>query len=186
MENKKLLNFKLKILLNELEILELNEIYAEEFSNTYKGKFMEDVAKLSEDNPTTTGDTKDQKSQLKETEIYEVTEEEKQKIKIVYREIAKKCHPDKVIDSYLNNMYMQAHEAYDKNDLLTLYRICQKLNMEIELDQSYIDLLQRIVNVKKQKSVILESSFLWLWVHAKTKEEKETLIIQYINQSKNL
>jgi hypothetical protein len=67
---------------------------------------------------------------------------------------------------------------------LSLYKLCKKLNIEIEFVESDITLLQKIVNLKKQKSTILETSFLWLWVYAKTKEDKESVILQYINQSK--
>lgn len=184
MENKKLLNFKLKMLLNELDILELNNQYVEEFTNEYKSLFMTEVSKHSDQPVVVSGDGKENKFVIKDEEIFEVTEEEKQKIKEIYREIAKSTHPDKIIDNYLNAIYIESHIFYEKNDLLSLFKLCNKLNISFEVDESDIILLEKIVNIKKQKSIIIESSFLWLWVHAKTKEDKESVILQYINQSK--
>jgi len=183
MKNNKIHTFKLKILLNELEIIELNEMYVDEFSNTYRPLFMTEVSKHTKDLPPISANTEDQKNNFKkEKEVFEVTEEEKLKIKEIYREIAKICHPDKITDNYMNSLYILAHDAYDRNDLLTLYKLCQKINLEINLDETNILLLQRIVNSKKEKQIILETSFLWLWVHAKTQDEKDSYVLQYVKE----
>ena len=79
-------------------------------------------------------------------------------------------------------MYTEAQRAYDKNDLLTLYKIAQKLSIEVDLDETNIFLLEKIVNEKKQELKSLETSFLWLWVNAKTDEEKNQIILQFVNQ----
>lgn len=186
MKNHKLYEYKIKILLNELETLELNEIYVEEFTNTYKTQFMSEVVGLSDESITNSGDTKNGETQIKKEDIYDVDEDDKQRIKEIYRTIAKQTHPDKINDNYLNQIYIESHKAYEKNDLLSLYKLCKKLNIEIEFVESDITLLQKIVNLKKQKSTVLETSFLWLWVHAKTKEEKESVIYLYIKQSKGI
>jgi hypothetical protein len=79
-------------------------------------------------------------------------------------------------------MYTEAQRAYDKNDLLTLYKISQKLSIEVDLDETNIFLLEKIVNEKKQELKSLETSFLWLWDNAKTDEEKNQIILQFVNQ----
>ena len=56
--------------------------------------------------------------------------------------------------------------------------------INVDMSESDIFLLQRIVNEKKQEVSSLKMSFLWLWVHAKTDEEKQNLILQFINQHK--
>jgi hypothetical protein len=97
MKNKKFYNYRFKMLLNELEILDLQNQYVEEFTNEYKSLFMTEVSKHSDQPVVVSGDGKENKSVIKDTEIYEVTEEEKQKIKEIYREIAKSTHPVIVI-----------------------------------------------------------------------------------------
>ena len=52
----------------------------------------------------------------------------------------------------------------------------------MDIDKENIFLLQRIVNEKKQEIKSVEVSYLWLWVNAKTEEEKINLIKQFLNQ----
>ena len=35
-------------------------------------------------------------------------------------------------------MYTEAQNAYDRNDLLTLYKLAQKLNIDVDLDQDVL------------------------------------------------
>lgn len=182
MGNNKLNNLKLKLLIKELNLLESEEEYVSEFTDYYRPLFMTEVHNTGEEIPIQTGNTRNETNK-KEKKI-EVSEEEQQKIKNVFRSIAKVCHPDKTSDPYLTTMYEEAQKAYDKNDLLTLYKIAQKLSIEINLDETNVHLLERIVNEKKQELKMIETSFLWLWVHAKTDEEKQNLILQFVNQHK--
>jgi len=45
MKNKKFYNYRLKMLLNKLEILDLQNQYVEKFTNEYKSLFMTEVLK---------------------------------------------------------------------------------------------------------------------------------------------
>ncbi len=177
-EESDLRRLKLSLLLKELDMIELNEKYSQEFNDYYRPLFMKEAAKHSPEpssNKKQSGETKPG------TKSFDVTDEEAQKIKEIFRSIAKQCHPDKTQDSYLNELYKQSHLAYESNDLLTLYKITQLLNIEIEIDEQNIFLLQRIVNERKERVSSLESSFLWLWVHAKSEEKKEEIIKKYIS-----
>lgn len=169
---------KLNLLLKELDMIELNEKYSQEFSDYYRPLFMTEAAKHS---PESSSNTKQSGETKSNTKSFDVTDEEAQKIKEIFRSIAKQCHPDKTQDPYLNELYKQSHVAYESNDLLTLYKITQLLNIEIEIDEQNIFLLQRIVNERKERVSSLESSFLWLWVHAKSEEKKEEIIKKYIS-----
>lgn len=181
MSKSKLNKMKLDLYLKELTLLESEEEYVCEFTDHYRPLFMKEVHNTGEEIPIQTGNTR---NETNKKENFEVSEEEQQKIKNVFRSIAKVCHPDKTSDPYLITMYEEAQKAYDKNDLLTLYKIAQKLSIEVKLDETNIYLLERIVNEKKQELKIIETSFLWLWVHAKTDEEKQNLILQFVNQHK--
>jgi hypothetical protein len=169
---------KLNLLLKELDMIELSEKYSQEFNDYYRPLFMTEAAKHSPETSSNTKQSQGTKSSLKS---FDVTDEEAQKIKEIFRSIAKQCHPDKTQDCYLNELYKQSHAAYESNDLLTLYKITQLLNIEIEIDEQNIFLLQRIVNERKERVSSLESSFLWLWVHSKSEEKKEEIIKKYIS-----
>ena len=177
MSSNKLNNLKLSLLLKELSLLESEEQYNKEFIDYYKPLFMQEVIELDGEIPPQTGDT--QNHERKKEKKFEVSEEEQIKIKNVFRNIAKVCHPDKTDDPYLHGIYSNAQTAYDKNDLLTLYKISQTLNIEVDIDKENIFLLQRIVDEKKQELKSVEGSYLWLWVNAKTEEEKMNLIKQF-------
>jgi hypothetical protein len=180
MSSNKLNNLKLTLLLKELSLLEGEKDYNDKFIEYYKPLFMEEVLKLNEGLPVNTGDTQTAKNE-KVIKI-QVSEEEEIKIKSIFRSIAKICHPDKTTDEELIKIYSDAQKAYDENDLLTLYKISKSLNIEVNLDENNIFLLQRIVDEKKKQIKSVESSFLWLWVNAKTDEEKMNLIKMYISQ----
>ena len=177
MSSNKLNNLKLSLLLKELTLLEGEEQYNKEFIDYYKPLFMKEVIGLDGEIPPQTGDT--QNHERKKEKKFDVSEEEQTKIKNVFRNIAKVCHPDKTDDPYLHGIYSNAHTAYDQNDLLTLYKISQTLNIEVDIDKENIFLLQRIVDEKKQELKSVEGSYLWLWVNAKTEEEKINIINQF-------
>jgi len=177
MSSNKLNNLKLSLLLKELTLLEGEEQYNKEFIDYYKPLFMQEVIELDGEIPPQTGETENH--ERKKEKKFEVSDEEQTKIKNVFRNIAKVCHPDKTDDPYLHGIYSNAQTAYDQNDLLTLYKISQTLNIEVDIDKENIFLLQRIVDEKKQELKSVEGSYLWLWVNAKTEEEKINLIKQF-------
>ena len=131
MSSNKLNNLKLSLLLKELTLLEGEEQYNKEFIDYYKPLFMQEVIELDGEIPPQTGETENH--ERKKEKKFEVSDEEQTKIKNVFRNIAKVCHPDKTDDPYLHGIYSNAQTAYDKNDLLTLYKISQTLNIEVDI-----------------------------------------------------
>ena len=180
MSSNKLNNLKLTLLLKELNLLESEKDYIDQFINHYKPLFMEEVLKLNKEIPPQSGETQFDKTD-KVVKI-EVSEEEELKIKNLFRSIAKLCHPDKTKDESLVELYSEAQKAYESNDLLTLYKIATKLKIEIDIDKNNIVLLQRIVDEKKKLIKLAYDSFLWLWVNARTEEEKINYIKMFITQ----
>ena len=181
MPSNKLNNLKLTLLLKELNLLETEQEYNDKFVEHYKPLFMQEVLKLNKEIPPQSGETQFDKTD-KIIKI-EVSEEEELKIKNIFRNIAKLCHPDKTQDEELIKIYSEAQKAYEGNDLLTLYKLSQKLNIEVEIDETNILLLQRIVDEKKKQIRSVYDSFLWLWVNAKSDEEKFNLIKMFISQN---
>lgn len=178
MFTNKLNNLKLNLLLKELSLLEGEQEFNDQFIEHYKPLFMQEVLKLSGEIPPQSGETQFDKTD--KVNKIDVTEEEQLKIKNIFRSIAKICHPDKTTDDKLIELYSESQKAYEGNDLLTLYKISQKLNIEVDIDENNVLLLERIVEEKRKEIKNVEGSYLWLWVNAKTDEEKLNFIKMYI------
>ena len=101
-----------------------------------------------------------------------------------FRSIAKVCHPDKTKSPIRVKWYEESQIAYEKNDLLTLYKIGKKINIEIDFEINGTILLQKTIEEKKKELQSVSGSFLWLWVHSETQEQKDEIIKQFINQTK--
>ena len=104
------------------------------------------------------------------------------KIRKIYKEISKICHPDKTNVIELNEMYIQAKLLYEKNDLLGLIKISNKLSLNFEIEDDDVVVLRRSLKDKRENLMKIEGTFLWLWANAKTDEEKEAVIKMYVEQ----
>ena len=95
-DESNLRKLKLNMLLKELDIIELNEKYAQEFNDHYRPLFIKEASKHRLDSePINKNNSSEVKSK---TEPFLVTEEEEIKIKEIFRSIAKQCHPDNTQD----------------------------------------------------------------------------------------
>ena len=179
--NDKLKKLKLDLLLKELKLLESEEVYIDEFTNHYKPIFMDELNKNGYKPQIITGETFTSTTSKPKNQI-EVTDDESKRIKNLFRQIAKSSHPDKTKNIYKNKLYDEAQIAYDENNLLVLYKIAKKLNIEIEISINTITLLEKIVEDKKKQLKSVETSFLWLWANSDTQEKKDQLINQFLNK----
>jgi hypothetical protein len=60
--------------------------------------------------------------------------------------------------------------------------ICVELNIEVELDGEDVENIMEVLILKRKEMSDLESSFLWLWVHAPTQEIKDGIVLNFINK----
>ena len=72
-----------------------------------------------------------------------------------------------------------AKKAKEKNDLLELYFICGKLNIDVDLDELDIKSLNKIIEKKKESLIQFEKSWIWAWANAKSDEERDTLVKKF-------
>jgi hypothetical protein len=186
----KLKNLELKKLLQEFHFLEVDKEFKDEFIEFYKPLFMKEVQskKTSEQreneiNKTPPQPNENKNDEIKPKNIFNVSEDELDKIKKIFREIVKICHPDKSGGNQYINEYLLAKEAYEKNDLLTLYTISTKLNIIVDIDEDNVFLLKRNVEQKRKELLELEKSFLWLWVHSQNDFDKDKIIEMFIQQN---
>lgn len=100
----------------------------------------------------------------------------KTKIKKVFREIVKLTHPDKTDSEDLVELYVQAKQAVENNDLMELYVIGTQLGVDIELDSDDVINLTRAVQLKREQIKNFESSYIWKWAHATSPKQKAKII----------
>lgn len=177
--SKKLNDLKLTLLLKELALLDLEKDYNDKFIEYYKPLFFEEANKNGYEPKIITGETFTNTQSKKQTK-YEVTDSELRTIKNLFRQIAKISHPDKTKNIYKNKLYEESQIAYDENNLLVLYKIAKKLNIDIELDVNNLILVEKIVNEKKKEISSVGTTFLWMWANAETEEKKDEIIKQFI------
>lgn len=103
-----------------------------------------------------------------------------EKIKKLYREIVKLTHPDKVSDSKLNDLYIKSTKSYDENDLVSIYTICDELNIEYESDETDNVFISERITVLKERINFMESTFTWKWYTAGDNRQKDDILMSYI------
>ena len=110
------------------------------------------------------------------------SEEKSEKVKSLFRMIAKKTHPDKAGSNHLSDVYMKAKKAYENNDLFELYSICHKLGISHNMDDSEKDSLSIKIKSKKEQIILLEKTFVWLWMNSNNDIEKNNYLMTFIIQ----
>ena len=108
-------------------------------------------------------------------------------IKKIYREIVKLTHPDKTEKmnnrDELNDMYIKAKIAADEYDIYGLLVICDKLKIKWLIDISEKKILEDNLIAKRKKLKSIESSYIWLWINAKTEEDKLKIVNLFIENN---
>lgn len=102
------------------------------------------------------------------------------KIRKLYREIAKATHPDRTKNKKLNEMYLRATKCYDSLDIPGTYSICDELDIVYEIDEEDFNLISEKINKLKQVIAFMESTLTWKWYNTQDEVEKTKIIINYI------
>lgn len=197
---EKIKSLKLKKLLKELEYLEENYTYTQEIINEADFEFMSNVTTYLDTNPEIKEayntkleeNTKkvlenikinENKNEKKEEEVSNINSSKKEpskEVKKLYREIVKLTHPDKIIDEYLNNIYIDSTKLYENDDKIGLYKICDKLNIiyDIQEDDEYF--INYKISEYKNKINFLESTFTWKWLNSDGEKSKNEILNHFI------
>lgn len=123
--------------------------------------------------------TDDIEEDLSDWENEEVVEKSP-KLKRLYRDIVKLTHPDKIKDEDLNNIYLKATEAYEIDDLPEIYKYCDTLNIDYDIDDEDDVLFEKKINHYREKVGWLESTFTYQWYYANDEKQKENVVLNYI------
>jgi hypothetical protein len=114
------------------------------------------------------------------TEISIVERVVDERLRKIYRNIAKKTHPDKISDTRLNDIYIMASKMYDSNDVMGIYTICDQLGIPYELSIEDSETLKSQISMMKERVVFMESTFTWKWYHTEDESERSQILVEYI------
>lgn len=115
---------------------------------------------------------------IPDEEIITVTKSAK--VKKLYRDIVKVTHPDVTEQKSLNDYYIQATTYYDMDDKIGIFKICNELNIEYDIEDNEIELIESRINDLKTKISFLENTFSWRWLNIEDDKEKNEILLQYI------
>ena len=114
------------------------------------------------------------------TEIVIVEKFVDEKLRKIYRGIAKKTHPDKISDVRLNDIYIMASKMYESNDVMGIYSICDQLGIPYELTIEDSEKLKSQISMMKERVGFMESTFTWKWYHTEDEVERSRILVEYI------
>lgn len=186
---------ELQRLFKELQFVESDYLYQSEIIKQTDKIFLESVDSILEKYP----DLKTlwlERTQKKQNDISQVLIEDvveaieienkpnNSNLKQIYREIVKSTHPDKVKNLKLNELYIEATQAYESNDIVTLYKVCSELLIDFEFDQDEIDKIKERIESYKNQIVFLESTYTFKWLKS-DESEKDKIILNFIKNRLN-
>lgn len=109
----------------------------------------------------------------------------KKKLKKLYRHIATKTHPDKVKMKFLNDLYLKAKTHYQKNDLFSIYLICNDLDIEYKLEDDEVGQFNEAIKNLRMANHFVESTYLWMWYFEEDENKKMQLLNNFIINNPN-
>jgi hypothetical protein len=179
--NNKIQHLEVKKLLQEYSFLLLDEEYKQEVIAANKSEFLTRVREANGE-PAAEPEPSPEPPPKKRIDPDTVTSETRDKVKRLYREIAKHTHPDRCDDAELHDLYVAATEAADEFDLFALYEICHRLDITHSIDPEDKDILRQRIMHKREELKAIEASFIWLYAHAPSEEHRQKLVDQFVNK----
>ncbi|CAG7580521.1 MAG: hypothetical protein SLAVMIC_00457 [uncultured marine phage] len=111
--------------------------------------------------------------------------EKSKKIKKLYRQIVKLTHPDKIEDEKLNELYVESTDYYNNENLYGIYKICDILDIEYEIEESEVNFMDTEITTFKKKINFIEGTYTWKWSTAPSENIKKQVVIEFINMKLN-
>jgi hypothetical protein len=202
----KLKSLQVKRLLKELDYIESELEYRHELVSEADNQFMIYISEFLEENPelkklyTSRIDArveqiinkKIEKSSVELDDNSSVSQEIEEnsenqiivpsKIKSLYREIVKLTHPDIIKRKNMNDIYINATKYYTLNDKVGIFKICDELNIDYDLDDEDVVEISDKINLTKEKLFFLESTLTWKWFNTDDDLQKKIIMVDYIKQ----
>jgi hypothetical protein len=202
----KLKSLQVKKLLKELDYIESELEYRHELVSEADNQFMIYISEFLEENPelkklyTSRIDArveqiinkKIEKSSAELDDNSSVSQEIEEnsenqiivpsKIKSLYREIVKLTHPDIIKRKNMNDIYINATKYYTLNDKVGIFKICDELNIDYDLDDEDVVEISDKINLTKEKLFFLESTLTWKWFNTDDDLQRKIIMVDYIKQ----
>jgi hypothetical protein len=165
----------------------------DDFFEKYKQEFLKEVGEQTKDKRPdlslsgVVGNLEDNlNSNIPDTKKNKVTDSE---VKILYKRIMKRIHPDKLGISYgpeLKDEYskscFRANEAMNDSDLYILIDIALNLNIDVvDLSTKLIPGLEKCCLRYEKLIEGMKSTYAWIWANS-DKSHKELVMSQYIEK----
>ena len=184
-------NLYINRLMKELSFVDSDYVYKQDIINKNDSLFLEEINKFLDKNDELKRLYNDKiNTKLEElinNQKIEITQENDKietkdnQTKKIYREIVKLTHPDKTNDINNNEIYIKSTEYYKNNDIISLYKICDELNIKFELSDEDIPNIESNIKQLKDRINFIESTFTYRWTSANDKE-KNNIILEYIRK----
>lgn len=162
---------------------ELKDKYNKKLDETIENNIEKSIKgdKSNEDDKYEELEEEEEEEDVIEKDENKEIKEKSKKVKKLYREIVKLTHPDRVKDKEVNDIYIEATAYYDDNDKLGIYKVCDDLKIDYDIDHEDEEFISLKIKEYEKKISFLESTFTWVWFNTKEKEEKEDIILKFIN-----
>jgi len=134
--------------------------------------------------------TKDHKKVTNDSPEFDIPEED---VNTVFKKIAQKTHPDKLIkeDSSSStykekvDMYKEALGSVENKDWSRVIEIAMELGIDVsDVKNDDSDYLNESIKALTSKIKELQNTYAWLWYHADNKENIKQMILQSLGLNK--
>lgn len=191
---EKIEELKIKKLIKEYEYLLTEYEFRKEYSDRHKPIFLSEISKrrrelginepqlvlpppiLEEISEEEVNEEDENEESLEEKNLFE---EKEKRLKAVYREIVKVCHPDKIINKsqrkHFTDIYIKSKGFLVQKNILGLYLVCVELGINLEIKNFDENEVKPVVEQKKSEIQAFESSYLWMWINAEIDKKIEVV-----------
>ena len=114
-------------------------------------------------------------------------------VNIVFKKIAQKTHPDKLISKDISDteynakvdMYKEALGSVENRDWSRVIEIAMELGIDVsDVKNDDSDYLNESIKALTSKIKELQNTYAWLWYHADNKENIKQMILQSLGLNK--
>ncbi len=159
------------------EICDKMEIKIREFMrNNCPDAYKQFFSKNTQSTTVTTEDP-DPNFMGSEESVQKPTKPKNKDLKLVYRKVVEKTHPDKIGDNSKSSLFSEAVEAYKNNDMGKLIDLAAKTQIDIpDLSEDSIYLLEDSIEKIKEEIKNKKETTAWGWYKAKDTIERVKII----------
>lgn len=103
----------------------------------------------------------------------------KEKVNKVFKKIATKTHPDKLLDKSddsdrLIELYKEAQQSVEKKDWSRVTQIAEELEIDItDVEKNDSVFLEKTIKSMEKKIDEIKRTFAWLWNHSNEKDKPQ-------------